>query len=65
MVEWKEGYPENIPPEFFTLKDFEGDEWNLEAYNLSVDDIEGLLIGNSMDSVGVNDRITITRMGDI
>lgn len=65
MVEWKEGYPENIPPEFFTLKDFEGEEWNLEAYGVSVDDIEGLLIGQSMDSVGVTDRITITRIGDL
>jgi len=65
MVEWKEGYPEEIQPEFFTLKDFMGEEWNLEAYDLSVDDIEGLLIGQSMDSVGVTDRITITRMGDV
>jgi len=30
-----------------------------------VDDIEGLLIGHSMDSVGVTDRITITRIGGI
>jgi len=64
-VEWKEGYPEEIQPEFFTLKDFMGDEWNLKSYNLSVDDIEGLLIGHSMDSVGVTDRITITRIGGI
>ena len=64
-VEWKEGYEENIPPDFFTLKDFEGEEWNFDAYSLSVDDIEGLLIGQSMDSVGIGERITITRMGDI
>ena len=42
-----------------------GDEWNLKSYNLSVDDIDGLFIGQSMDSVGVNDRITITRMGGV
>ena len=62
-VEWKEGYPD-CDPQCKHLDDFESDEWNLKSYGYSFEDIEDLGIGQSLDIIGVTDRIVITRMGE-
>ena len=64
-VEWKEGYPE-CDPQIVSLEELKQEHWNLDAYGKvhGVDVISNLCdldINESLDVVGVTDKVTFTR----
>ena len=64
-VEWHEGYPVT-QPQTVMFDEFVNnpDVWNLDAYGVSLDDLETLDIGKHVDCIGVCERTTITKLTD-
>ena len=60
-VEWKEGYPE-CDPQIVSLEELKQEHWNLDAYGVDViSNLRDLDINESLDVVGVTDKVTFTR----
>ena len=60
-VEWKEGYPE-CDPQIVSLEELKQEHWNLYAYGVDVfSNLCDLDINESLDVVGVTDKVTFTR----
>ena len=60
-VEWKEGYPK-CDPQIVSLEELKQDHWNLDAYGDDViSNLCNLDINESLDVVGVTDKVTFTR----
>ena len=60
-VEWKEGYPE-CDTQIVSLEELKQEHWNLDAYGDDViSNLCDLDINESLDVVGVTDKVTFTR----
>ena len=60
-VEWKEGYPK-CDPQIVSLEELKQEHWNLDAYGDDViSNLCNLDINESLDVVGVTDKVTFTR----
>ena len=60
-VEWKQGYPE-CDPQIVSLEELKQEHWNLDAYGDDViSNLCDLDINESLDVVGVTDKVTFTR----
>tara|TARA_Y100000593_G_scaffold88594_1_gene171194 strand:+ start:7594 stop:7809 length:216 start_codon:yes stop_codon:yes gene_type:complete len=63
-VEWKEGYPE-CDPQIVSLEELKQEHWNLDAYGDDViSNLCNLDINESLDVVGVTDKVTFTLVGE-